>query len=76
MFVNFRISVTVIATLLAKSKTPKLSESGTVKLALVQRPLLERALFSEILWIRKLFLILQNVCEFSRLSYCNCITIS
>jgi len=48
MFVNFRISVTVIATLLAKSEAPKSSEPGTVNLPLIQLPFLERALFSEI----------------------------
>jgi len=76
MFVNFHVSVTVIVLLLAKSRAQKSSESGTINLPLIQAPLLQRALFSEIFWIRNLFLILQNVCEFLRLSYCNCITIS
>jgi len=76
MFVNFSISVTVIATLLAKSRAPKSSESGTVNLPLKQLLLLQRALFSEIFWFENLFLILQNVCEFSRPSHCNCLTIS
>ena len=47
MFVNFRITVTVIVLLLAKSRTPKLSESETINLPLIQAPLLQRALFSE-----------------------------
>jgi len=76
MFVNFHVSVTVTVLLLAKSKAPKSSESGTINQPLIQVPLLQRALFSEIFWIRNLFLILQNVCEFSHLSYCNCVTIS
>jgi len=76
MFVNFRISATLIVLLLARSRAPKSSEPGTVNLPLVQPPFLERALFSENLWFGKLFLILQNVCEFSHLSYFNCSTIS
>jgi len=48
MFVNFRISATVIALLLARSRAPKSSEPGTINLPLVQLPFLERALFSEI----------------------------
>jgi len=76
MFVNFHVSVTVTVLLLAKSKAPKPSETGTINLPLVQLPLLWRALFSEIFQFGKLFLILQNVCEFSRFSYCDCITIS
>jgi len=76
MFVNFHISVTVIVLLLAKSRAPKSSETGTISPPLIQQPSLQRALFSEIFEFRKLFSILQNVCEFSHLSYCNCITIS
>jgi len=76
MFVNFHVSVTVIVLLLAKSRAPKSSESGTIYLPLEQLLLLQRALFSEIFEFGKLFLILQNVCDFSRFSYCNCITIS
>jgi len=76
MFVNFHVSVTLIVELLAKSRASKSSESGTINPPLIQALLLQRALFSEIFDFGKLFLILQNVCEFSRLSYCNCVTIS
>jgi len=76
MFVNFRISVAVVATLLAKSRVPEASDTGTIDLSVKEAPLLQRALFSEIFEFGKLFSILQNVCEFSRLSYCNCNTIN
>jgi len=76
MFVNFHVSVAVILLLLAKSNAPWHSGSGTINPALIQAPFLERALFSEIFRFGELFLILQNVCEFSHLSCCNTITIS
>jgi len=66
MFVNFRISVTVIGSLLARSRAPKHSESGTIYPPLIQSesgtiyppliqlPLLQRALFSEIFSVWKI----------------------
>jgi len=54
MFMNFRISVTVIVSLLARSKAPKFSESATIDPPLVQLLLLQCALFSQNLWIHKI----------------------
>jgi len=81
MFVNFHVSVAVIVELLARSRVPKSSEPGATNLPLIQLPYTprrcgERALFLRCFEFGELFLILQNVCNCSRLSYCNCVTIS